>query len=135
MKVMLLLASLLVGLVVGVIGAFLQAARLLIAGWTLPWGLVVSLVALLVLIRGAVEIAQSRWAGWLLFAGWLAATLAFAAQLPSGALVISAGDRQLAYLIGGVVLGAAAATVPSVSRLRGGARAAQHRPAGDAAAD
>jgi hypothetical protein len=38
--------------------------------------------------------------------------------LPSGDLVISAGGRQMAYLLGGVIIGAAAATVPPIDRLR-----------------
>lgn len=115
---LLAVAALLVGLLVGTLGAFLQASRAVVAGIPIPWGTVLVLVALVVLIRGAVELADSRWAGWALFAGWLGTTVLFASPMPWGALVISAGNRQMAYLIGGVILGAMAATVPSLARLR-----------------
>lgn len=111
-------ACLLAGLLVGIVGAFLQGARLLIGGVTVPWGLVLALVALLVLIRAGIEITGKRVAGWLVLLAWISVSVAFAAELPSGDLVISAGNRQMAYLLGGVVVGAAAATVPAWDRLR-----------------
>lgn len=106
------------GLVIGIVGAFLQGARLVIAGTVIPWGLVVSLIALVVLVRAAVDLTGLRWGGWLLLLAWIGVTVAFAAELPSGDLVISAGGRQMAYLLGGVIVGAAAATVPAIERLR-----------------
>jgi len=121
-RALLLLISLIIGLAAGIVGAFLQAARLLVGGWTIPWGLLVTLVALVVLIRGVLEVTSSRWGGWLVFAGWLIATIIFAAEMPSGAVVISAGDRQMAYLVAGVIVGAAAATIPPLQRLRSGPR-------------
>ena len=112
------IGALLVGLLVGTVGAFLQAARSLVLGVPIPWGTALVLIALIVLVRGAVEVAGNRWAGWSLFAGWLTATVVFASQMPWGALVISGGSRQMAYLVVGVILGAAAATVPPLSTLR-----------------
>lgn len=112
------LGCLLAGLVIGIAGAFLQGARLVAGGVTFPWGLVLALVALLILVRAGVEMTSSRWGGWIVLLVWIAATVAFAAELPSGDLVISAGGRQMAYLLGGVIVGAAAATVPPVDRLR-----------------
>ena len=117
-RILAFLACPMAGAFMGVVGAFLQASRSLVAGVTVPWGLVLAVVALLVLIRAAIELTASRWGGWLVLLAWLAATVAFASELPSGALVISAGGRQMAYLLGGVVVGAAAAMVPSISRLR-----------------
>lgn len=111
-------ACLLVGAALGAVGAFLQGARLVAGGVTWPWGLIVALVALIVLIRAAVDLTSSRWGGWVLLVAWIGVTVAFAAELPSGDLVISAGGRQMAYLLGGVIVGAAAATVPPVERLR-----------------
>jgi hypothetical protein len=108
----------LAGAVIGISGAFLQGARAIVGGVALPWGLVVALVALLVLVRAGVEVTRSRWGGWLVLLTWIALTVAFAAELPSGDLVISAGGRQMAYLLGGVIVGAAAATVPPIDRLR-----------------
>jgi hypothetical protein len=117
-RVLAYLGCLLVGLAIGIAGAFLQGSRFLVGGVTLPWGLVVALVALLVLVRAGIEITRSRWGGWIVLLAWIAATVAFAAELPSGDLVISAGGRQMAHLLGGVIIGAAAATVPPIDRLR-----------------
>jgi hypothetical protein len=111
------LACLAAGVVIGAVGAFLQGARWIIADVAIPWGLVLALIAL---IRAAVDLTGSRWGGWIVLLAWIAVTVAFAAELPSGDLVISAGGRQMAYLVGGVIVGAAAATVPSVERLRRG---------------
>ena len=117
-RVLAYLGCLLAGLVIGIAGAFLQGARFLVGGTTIPWGLVLALVALLVLVRAGIEVTRSRWGGWIVLLAWIATTVAFAAELPSGDLVISAGGRQMAYLLGGVIVGAAAATVPPVDRLR-----------------
>lgn len=114
------LACLAAGIVIGAVGAFLQGARWIIADVAIPWGLILALIALIVLVRAAVDLTGSRWGGWIVLLAWIAVTVAFAAELPSGDLVISAGGRQMAYLIGGVIVGAAAATVPSVERLRRG---------------
>lgn len=127
MRGLIALASLAAGLLLGVVGAFFQAMRLSLFGWTVPYGLLLMLAFLLILIRSVIEAADVRWPGWLVYVGWLAATVVYAAELPSGSLVISAGGRQMGYLAGGVVLGAAAATVPSLNRLR---TARAPRPAG-----
>ena len=118
MRVLAYLGCVLAGIVIGVAGAFLQGARLIVGGVTVPWGLVLALIALLVFIRAGIELTHSRWGGWIVLLLWIAATVAFAAELPSGDLVISAGGRQMVYLFGGVVIGAAAATVPPWDRLR-----------------
>lgn len=107
-----------IGLLVGVVGAFVQAIRTVVAGVTIPWGTAFMLVVLLLVVRGAVEASGSRWAGWATFAGWIVATVVFASEMPWGALVISAGGRQMAYLLGGVILASAAATVPPLDRMR-----------------
>jgi len=113
-----LIACLGAGILLGAIGAFLQGARLLLGGVSVPWGMVLSLIALIVLVRAAVDLTSTRWGGWILLLAWIAVTVAFAAELPSGDLVISAGGRQMTYLLGGVIGGAAAATVPPIERLR-----------------
>ena len=118
MRVLAYAGCLVAGAVIGIAGAFLQGARLVVSGTALPWGLVVALIALLLLVRAGVEISGSRWGGWIVLVTWIAVTVTFAAELPTGDLVISAGGRQMAYLLGGVIVGAAAATVPPVDRLR-----------------
>lgn len=119
MRVLAYAGCLVSGLLLGIVGAFLQGARFLIGGVTVPWGLVVAIAALIIVIRAGIELTTSRWGGWLVLLAWIAVTVAFAAELPSGDLVISAGNRQMAYLLGGVIAGAAAATVPAWDRLRG----------------
>ncbi len=118
MRVLAYFGCVLAVLLIGVAGAFLQGSRFRVGGVTVPWGLAVALIALLVLVRAGIEVTRSRWGGWIVLLVWIVATVAFAAELPSGDLVISAGGRQMAYLLGGVIVGAAAATVPPVDRLR-----------------
>lgn len=111
-------AALAVGLLVGTVGAFLQAARSLVLGSSVPWGALLVLVCLAVLVRGAVEMTATRWAGWALLAGWLGATVVFASPMPWGAMIITSGHRQVAYLVSGVMLGAVAAAIPPLAGRR-----------------
>lgn len=102
----------LVGLAVGTVTAFTQAHRFVIGAVVLPWGVVVSLIIVLILIRGAAWFSLSRAGGWMVFIGWIVATVALSLETPSGDVAISGGNRQLAYLIIGAVAGAAAAALP-----------------------
>ncbi len=113
----LMVALLLVlGLVLGLAGAFVQAQRALIdAPWgivTIPWGVPAVWIALLAAIRGASWALRSRWGGWAVLVGWLIATVALSAETPSGDVALSGGSRQLVYLLGGVILASAAASLP-----------------------
>lgn len=120
MRALRLVLAALIGFVLGVIGGFVQAARAVIdTPWgtlTLPWGTVLVLVVLVLAIRGAAWWVRSRLGGWLLFAGWITATILLALETPSGDTAISAGGRQWAYLLIGVVVGAACATFPVIDR-------------------
>ena len=101
------------GLLLGAVLAFWQAARFSIGPVTIPWGVVVAVIVLLAVIRIAVTAVGSRWAGAAVLAGWLVATVALATRTPwAGDLIISSGTRQLMYLLAGVVAGAAAASLP-----------------------
>jgi hypothetical protein len=105
-----------IGVLIGVIGGFVQASRVIFTvPWgllVLPWGTIVVLATVLLAVRGACWAAMSRWGGAMLFAGWLLSTVAMATESPSGDLAISAGGRQWAYVLVGVVIGAAAVTFP-----------------------
>lgn len=105
-----------IGVLIGIIGGFLQASRVIFTvPWgllVLPWGTMLVLLTVLLSIRGACWAAMSRWGGAMLFAGWLLATIAMATESPSGDLAISAGGRQWTYVLVGVVIGAAAVTFP-----------------------
>ena len=113
-----LLGIFLVGVLVGLIGAFVQADRLVLSmPWGLlviPWGMVFVILVLVSAIRGATWLLESRWGGSVLLGGWIASTIVMAAESPSGDLALSGGGRQWVYLLGGVILGAAAATFPVI---------------------
>ncbi len=104
--------GLLVGAVIGLLGAFVQAQRLTLGDVTVPWGFVLVWVVLIVAVRAAAWAIGSRWGAWAVAVGWLGMTVAMSAESPSGDLAISGGTRQLVYLLGGVVLVSAAATIP-----------------------
>lgn len=110
------LVGLLAGIVVGILGAYVQAIRWV---WESPWGMIVipwgTLLVLLVLVltvRGSAWLAMSRWSAWAAFAGWLAMTIVLSAESPGGSVALSGGGRQMFYLIGGVILAVATATIP-----------------------
>ena len=107
---------LLFGAVIGLVGAFVQAHRLVVpTPWeavALPWGALIVLVTLIAAIRAGAWAAGTRWGAWAVLLGWLAATVAMAAESASGDLALSGGTRQLVYLFAGVIIGSAAATLP-----------------------
>ncbi len=105
-----------VGGVIGLTGAFLQTQRGTVdlpwGLWTIPWGVPLVWLALVAAVRGGAWAVGSRWGAWAVFTGWLAATVLLSAESPSGDLAVSGGGRQLVYLIGGVILASAAASLP-----------------------
>ena len=107
---------LLFGLAAGIVSAFLQSVRWITATplgtWTVPWGLIASWVALLLLVRGAIWAMRTRWGGWAVLLGWLVGTIVMSIETQSGDLAMSAGGRQEIYLVGGAILGAFAAILP-----------------------
>lgn len=107
---------LVLGLVIGVMGAFVQAQRLIVemAGSrvVVPWGVALVWIALLAAVRAGAWALRTRWGSWAVLSGWLTATILMATESASGDLALSGGGRQLTYLFGGVVLGSAAATLP-----------------------
>lgn len=112
----LVVALLLVGLVLGLAGAFVQAQRAIVdLPWGLtpiPWGVPVVWIALVSGVRGGAWLVRSRWGAWAVAAGWLAATVLLSAETSSGDVALSGGGRQLTYLLGGVILASAAASLP-----------------------
>lgn len=110
------------GAVLGLVGAFVQAQRVLVdLPWgtaSIPWGVPVVWIALLAAIRGGTWAIGTRWGGWMVLAGWLVVTVAMSAESPSGDVALSGGTRQMVYLIGGVILASAAASLPLPARRR-----------------
>jgi hypothetical protein len=127
-RVLILTGFVLMGFAIGVAGAFIQAQRvILVIGdfvIVIPWGTALMLVAIILTTRLATIASGTRWAGWLFFTCWLAATVLLSADSPSGDLAISSGARQMVYLFGGIVLGTAAATLPVDFRIRKGTKRA-----------
>lgn len=113
---------LLLGVVIGLAGAFVQAHRAVLElPWgvvALPWGVPIVWVTLVAAIRGGAWLVLSRWGAWSVLVGWLGATVAMAAETPSGDLALSGGARQMTYLLGGVIIASAAASLPVPSRYR-----------------
>ena len=124
-------ALLALGVVVGVVGAFVQAQRAVVATpWalvTIPWGVPLVWVALVSAIRGGAWAMRSRWGAWAVVVGWLVTTVAASAESPSGDLALSGGGRQMTYLLGGVILASAAASLP-VPGTRGTQDSSEDRP-------
>lgn len=106
-------ASALVGVFAGLLGAFLQAVVWNSPVGQIPWGLALAMASLIVLIRGATWGSGARWAGWLLFTGWCLGTAAMAVESPSGDIALGEGARPLVYLILAAISGAFAATLPA----------------------
>lgn len=111
-----LVAATIAGLVIGLVGGFVQAHRFI---WTfdgrylvVPWGVVIVVVVLLVTIRGAAKLVHRRSAGWFVLAGWLVMTFFLATETPAGDIAVSSGVRQWGYVLGGAVFGSALATLP-----------------------
>lgn len=100
----------------GLLGAFVQAQRALwvVGGTTIPvpWGAVLVLLCLFVIVRGGSYLVGTVLGGVAVMVGWLAVTVALSVESPWGDLIVSGGVRQLVYLFGGTVVGAALATFP-----------------------
>lgn len=122
-RIAVLVAFALMGALIGIMGAFTQAQRVIVTAFDVvlivPWGMILMLVLLVVLTRLATVATQTRWGAWLFFTGWLAATILLAAESPSGDLAVSSGGRQLVYLFGGVIVSVAVATFPANFALKG----------------
>ena len=112
-----LLGGLGVGLLIGLLGAFVQAHRSILIFsdryLIIPWGVLIVLGVLIASIRGVALGSSSRAAAWLVMAGWIVVTIFLASETVGGDIAVSSGARQWAYLLGGAILGSAAATLPT----------------------
>ncbi|MCH9817263.1 MAG: hypothetical protein K0U64_12585 [Actinomycetia bacterium] len=111
--------ALLAGLVLGMIGAFLQAATFEVGPVTIPVWAILVMLTLLVSIRAITVSYGSRKPGSVFFLGWLIASIVLALPLPSGDQVIADGAVQVFYFFGGVVLGSTFVSLPAALGARG----------------
>jgi hypothetical protein len=102
-----LIGSPLVGVALGLSGAFIHASRTSVFGFFVPWGLVLTCACVIACIRAATVLAGRRAAGVLLAAGWLAVTLLAARSTSAGDLPLQMTWRSVAYLVITVVIGSA----------------------------
>jgi hypothetical protein len=84
----------------------------------IPWGALLVLLVLVLTVRGSAWLAMTRWSAWAAFLGWLVITLVLSSESPGGSVALSGGGRQMFYLIGGVALATATATIPVPLRRR-----------------
>ncbi|MGB8022186.1 MAG: DUF6113 family protein [Candidatus Nanopelagicales bacterium] len=105
-----------IGVLLGAVGALLQAVVVQVGGVAVPIGALLVLAALVPVARACAWWADSRWGALLFSVGWLGASLLMATTTPGGDLVLAAGTRQMAYLIGGTIVLAITCTFPLMVR-------------------
>ena len=116
-------AIVVLGLSVGLAGAALQTHATTVGALTLPTGALLVLACIVPISRACAWWVDSRWGAVVFALAWLGATMAMATTSPGGDLVISSGNRQVGYLVGGSLLLAAACAYPLLSPLESGASA------------
>ena len=105
-------ALLVLGLFFGFTGAMIQTHTLVVGSVRLPTGAVLVLVATVLVARAGAWWQGSRLGAVTFSVGWLAATLMMGSETGAGDLILTSGTRQMAYLIGGTILLAAACGYP-----------------------
>ena len=105
-------ALLVLGLFFGFTGAMIQTHTLAVGSVRLPTGAVLVLVATVLVARAGAWWQGSRLGAVTFSVGWLAGTLMMGSETGAGDLILTSGTRQMAYLIGGTILLAAACGYP-----------------------
>ena len=88
-----LLGGLGVGLLIGLLGAFVQAHRSILIFsdryLVIPWGVLIVLGVFIASIRGVALASSSRAAAWLVLAGWIIVTIFLASETAGGDIAVS----------------------------------------------
>lgn len=100
------------GVVLGLFGAVLMASRATVGGASVPWGLLLSLVAVLTCVRGAAWLVGSRRGAALVGLGWVLPTLAFSITNPGGDVLLPDLTRTYVYLFGSALFVVLAVVLP-----------------------
>lgn len=114
--------ALLLGLVAGALGSFLQAASLDVGPVALPYGIVAAFVLSGVAFLAAETGTGGRSGRVAAVLGWLLGVVPLAIPRPEGDLVVTASTRGMLWLFGGTVLAGLSLAVPT-RPLTGGRRA------------
>lgn len=96
------------GVLLGLVGSVVSAARAQVGSVTVPWGLVLAALTLGVAVRAVVWSSGSRLPAIVLLAGWFLATGAVLLISPGGDVLLPDVSRTYVYLGSAFVLGLAA---------------------------
>lgn len=96
------------GVLLGLVGSVVSAARVQVGSVTVPWGAVLAALTLAVAVRAVVWSSRTRLQGALLLCGWVVATSAVLLVSPGGDVLLPGVPRSYLYLGGAFVLGLAA---------------------------
>lgn len=105
--------ALVLGLLAGALGSFLQAASLDLGPLTLPYGIVAAFVLSGVAFLAAEQGTGGRSGRVAAVLGWLLGVVPLAIPRPEGDLVVTAGTRGLVWLFGGTVLAGLSLAAPA----------------------
>ena len=98
----------LLGLAAGVVSAMLQTYVLREGPVALPLGAAAAIFVVVLLARASAWWVRARWGAVVFSVAWLVATLVMGTTTPGGDLVLASGTQQVAYLmLGGMLLAAA----------------------------
>ena len=110
-KISNLIASILLGIAVSIVGGFLQAATSNIF-ITIPWGILLYSLIFLYSIRYIILATKSRVFVVTYGIGWLSIALLMSTKLLAGDLVLTNNLLAKIYLIGSVIILGAMSTLP-----------------------
>jgi hypothetical protein len=96
------------GVLLGLVGSVVSAARVQIGSVTVPWGLVLCSLTLAIAVRAVVWSSSSRLPAVMLLGGWFVATGAVLLLSPGGDVLLPDIPRTYIYLGSAFVLGLAA---------------------------
>lgn len=105
--------GIIIGVLLGLVGAFLQAKTWTIGPITIPIWALVLITALAVFCRAMTTTYGSRKSAIVLYASWLIVTILLASPMPGGDIIIGAGAAQWFYVFGGVIVGAMIVSLPA----------------------
>jgi hypothetical protein len=93
-----------VGVLVGVTGAFIHSAAVDVGPVSVPYGLVLAVVGVAALLVMAHLVARTRVGVGAVAAGWLLPVVVLSQARPAGDVVIASDTIGMVFLFGGVVL-------------------------------